>query len=736
MKKFWSRILSAIMVLCMPLALFACGSPADSIDEDNFNSVLGMYGTKVLYRPDNYDYNSGSGGSEENPNEYYGAYGWQIIQSLYKIYGIPDTEEGRPFDKYGNNDLYNNTDLHKFLYDSIRYQPNIFATTDKGTEILGANTQNAWKWSFDYEAYDGNIIPIKNAKSYLNDLIEIQTNPVFNGELLNIYDELEFEDHNTALLFTESYKSAYVGTDSQEKTEEFSQFVQALEYVVYSYALDLEPAQMTVQRQATFPFYQIDIVGYNRTDDKTAITQALEARKKTFEKIGSFVGLVDRQKTKIKNWILQNVIGDDVVNADDTYTVYTGVKEVEYQKATSYNAGTTYYSFDQGTGVYTVATGVTAENVTDYYVRLAKYEKATSYNTSTDYYSYNQSTGTYTKAQENEVNQNNVTNFYVKVNYTLYDFSTATMQENTLGRDYANTVSAIVDGVCSQVTIGYGDEGEGGIPIDDKFLASEIKEYAGDTFLIEDDANFRLPNAFNSNSPYIQPLEYQSVTLMPSYAIRINEIAIALKYDADLNGTDDGFNPDKFIDVKISINVYKKDSNTYQTIESKICRVYDGPFLVDYVASAARENDENHAPVGHTSGAFFSLCRTSDNPNPAVENVVVGQFNTNIGNGILKTDVGRDNYSGHIFVSQSPLVLVGTTNVRNYYSLVESTIGEEGIEENHSYITGKLNYTLFSGSDGCDFFEITYKVIKRNGDDTTNYKFYTGIQYIDTDAVV
>ena len=687
MKKFWSRFLSAIMVLCMPFALFACGSPADSIDEDNFNSVLGMYGTKVLYRPDHYDYNGGSGGSEENPNEYYGAYGWQILYSLYNIYGITDATPDQPFDKYGNDEMYGNTDLHKFLYDSIRYQPNIIATTDKGNTLFGANTNIAWKWSFDYEI---DILGI-DINAYLSNNASLTSNLSVEGELLNTFDEFEFNNIYNYLAGSEKYFSSYIGTDSQDDTENYSQFVQALEYVVYSYALDLEPAQMTVQRQATFPFYQIDIVGYNRTDDKTAITQALEARKKTFEKIGSFVGLVDRQKTKIKNWILQNVIGDDVVNADDTYTVYTGVKEVEYQKATSYNAGTIYYSFDQGTGVYTVATGITAENVTDYYVKL---------------------------------------------DYILYDFSTATMQENTLGRDYANTVSAIVDGVCSQVTIGYGDEGEGGIPIDDKFLASEIKEYAGDTFLIEDDANFRLPNAFNSNSPYIQPLEYQSVTLMPSYAIRINEIAIALKYDADLNGTDDGFNPDKYIDVKISINVYKKDSNSYQTIESKICRVYDGPFLVDYVASAARENDENHAPVGHTSGAFFSLCRTSDNPNPAVENVVVGQFNTNIGNGILKTDVGRDNYSGHIFVSQSPLVLVGTTNVRNYYSLVESTIGEEGIEENHSYITGKLNYTLFSGSDGCDFFEITYKVIKRNGDDTTNYKFYTGIQYIDTDAVV
>lgn len=693
MKKFWSRILSAIMVLCMPLALFACGSPADSIDEDNYNSVLGMYGTKVLYRPDHYDYNGGSGGSEENPNEYYGAYGWQILYSLYNIYGIPDTEEGRPFDKYGNDDLYNNTDLHKFLYDSIRYQPNIFATTDKGTQILGANTQNAWKWSFDYEI----DILGSSINAYLNNSYQIETNPIINDELLNIYYANDFNVQYTQNDdFSTAYSNAYVGeTTSQEDTEHYSQFVQALEYVVYSYALDLEPAQMGVIKSSTFPFYEITIVGYtsdppSQADGKSAITKALEARKATFEKIGSFVGLVDRQKTKIKNWILANVIGDDVVNADDTYKVYTGVKEVEYQKATSYNAGTTYYSFDEGTGAYTEATGVTGENVTD---------------------------------------------FYVKLDYILYDFSTATMQENTLGRDYENTVDAIIDGVCSQVTIGYGEDGGETIPIDDKFLASEIKEYAGDTFLIEDDANFALANPLRPNSPYIQPLEYQSVVLMPSYTLRINEIAIALKYDADLNGTNDGFNPEKYIDVMISINVFKKDSNSYQTIESKICRVYDGPFLVDYVASAARENDENHAPVGHTSGAFFSFCKTSDNPNPAVENVVVGQFNTNIGNGILKTDVGRDNYAGHVFVSQSPLVLVGTTNVRNYYSLVESTIGEEGIDENHSYITGKLNHTLFAGSDGCDFFEISYKVIKRNGDDTTNYKFYTGIQYIDTDAI-
>ena len=109
--------------------------------------------------------------------------------------------------------------------------------------------------------------------------------------------------------------------------------------------------------------------------------------------------------------------------------------------------------------------------------------------------------------------------------------------------------------------------------------------------------------------------------------------------------------------------------------------------------------------------------------------IEVGAFNTEIGNGILKTDVGEAGYSAKVYVSQSPLVLVGTTNVRKYYSLIESGI-DEGLADNHSYITGKLNPEMFTGSDGCDYLELTYKVIKKNGDLDTNYKFYSGVQFM------
>ena len=649
MKKIWSKIISAFMIVCMPIALVACGSEPGGINKENFNSVIGMYGTKVLYRPNNYDYNSGSGGTEDNPNEYYGEYAWQILSSLYNVYAIPDTEPDGPLDDY-NDYLFTHQELLPYLYDSIRYQVDTYAVTDQDTIIMGADTSKAWNWSFSYDVADENL------DAYLA-LYGADTTSL-SGHIVNEFDNSELTSrYNNRLLFSTPYISIYLGTSRQDDTSNYSDYVKALEYVIYSYALDLEPAEMTVQKNfdgTNGIYYRIDILGFNHTTEKTAIEQALEKRKETFEKIGSFVGLVDRQKTKVKNWILENVIGDDVTSSPDTYSVYTGVTETE-----------------------------TDGKVT-------------------------------------------------------YDFSHATAQSYDLGRAYENTVNEIVNGVCSEVTIGRIDGEDGGegedVHIDERFLASQIKEYAGDTFMIQDDANFVLTPE-NANLPYIQPLEYQSVTLMLGRALYINEIAIAIKYDADLSGTDEGFT-DNYIDVIITLNYYNHSLNLLQSVDSDVLRVYDGPYDAGYINAPAKATDS--APTGHLSGFMFksigSLFEQDgceyDFSKESSRPILVGEFNTNVGNGVLKTDVGADNYEGNIFVSQSPLVIVGTTNLRKYYNLLESEIGDTRIEEGHSYVTGRLNSELFSGSDGCDYLEITYKVLKANGDDTTNYKFYTGIQFM------
>ena len=77
--------------------------------------------------------------------------------------------------------------------------------------------------------------------------------------------------------------------------------------------------------------------------------------------------------------------------------------------------------------------------------------------------------------------------------------------------------------------------------------------------------------------------------------------------------------------------------------------------------------------------------------------------------------------------------MTGQTNSRKYYKLLQDKQEQEGIDNAHSYITGRLDETMFAGSDGCDYLEIVYKVIKKNGDYATNYRFYTGIQFADVE---
>lgn len=689
-KKVWKKIVSIAMICCFGVLMVACGSDPNDIDDENFNTSIGMYGTKVLYRPNSYDFNIGSGGTAEKENIYYGQYAYRIMEALYQIYGVTDSRY------FGDNFNIENDKL-PYLYDSIRYKVDTSAeiserisyqTKEDGNKtkiedeenyptsittpyiLIGADTNINWKWSFKTNFGEENTL---NAylENYTNSYY-IENEPFkedvpfqmsnLPNHIINIYNKSDFASNLQTHYSNASsdYKDIILGIEDPENKNQpqeyytgYSQFTKALEYVVYSYALDLDPNYINVVQTNSDPYYRVEISGYN--DDvgggKTAIDKALEDRIAMFNRLGSYVGLVDRQITKISNWIVNNVIGERAL-ANDYFTVYNGVKEV------------VTYSAD-----------------------MNSYE-------------------------------------------VTYDFSNASASSLPFGRDYRNTVASIVKNVCEKVTIGgSGDSESDEVHIDERFLASEIKEYAGDTILIQDDTNFR-NLVEDPTKPYIQPLEYQSVTFMFKKDMYVTDLMIALKYDADLNGTEDGYT-DRYIDIILDVNFYNNENNTYQTVTSQVCRVYDGPYDIAYLSNPADDSDVG-VPNGHTSGIImYSLADYFENTYCSKRGAIkVGAFKPEIGNNALMTDVGLSGYDGSIFVSQNPLVMVGTTNLRKFYKLIESAIDESGVAENHSYITGKLNSEMFAGSDGCDYLEITYKVIKKNGDYNANYKFYTGIQWM------
>lgn len=654
MKKKLLKIFSVILICCISLLCVGCmGSAPGDYDGnsggDGFldSMVFDMFGSRVLYRPDTYDYNAGSGAESGQTNDYYGKYAYGIVSALYEVYGITKEERVSSF----ANLTINNSKI-PYLYDSIRYKVDTVGTvthrktvaTNEVVELsqqnqyilVGADLDTNWKWSFDYDLYDSNY----NALLVSNDEYDIvQNNHIYNqytdsNEFLNYLN-----DKYTPAPMTNFYTTAYLGTSDENDSANYSDFVKTLEYVVYSYALDLEPKTVTVTINDNATnienLYEVSIQSFDSVDD------ALTDIKELFTKIGSYVGLIERQINKIASWIKTNVIGLNSNITNDNFSTYQNITEVVSSD------GSISYEFDES----------------------------------------NKVTG-------------------------------------QLGRNYSNAVDNIVRAVCGNVSIGEDEDGSE-VKIDNRFLASEVKEYAGETFFIRDDVNFPAPGT-STAATAIQPLEYQSVQLMPKEGIDIDEVWIALKYDAGLDGTIEGiYDTTKYLDIIVELNYYNHTLNKLFTVGSQKTRVFDGAYMLG-------KNLEANGKVYNDHGLLMFSNFISNCPDESIKDIAVagkgihlGQFNPDIGNGILKTDVGESGYSGTPLVSEDPRVLVGTTNVRKYYSIIEPV--DEELGSNTTYITGRSNEKMYAGDDGCDYLEITYKVLKKKGDRNTNYKFYTGI---------
>lgn len=669
----------------------------EDLDDDELegvgdDAVIGMYGTKVLYRPNSYDYDAGSGGNGEK-NNYYGVYAYYLLNYLYYFYGISNLDEmSKTIDGTEGGDYYaflqqrmdEDIDVARstFFYDSNRYMPNAYATitkekkpnkniTEENPEpyittvlsdnqrynIVGADSTSRWNWSFSYKTsvidYDGLKTPINKE--------------IYGNKDINLYiDSNNFEDLLQMVYDDEDYMSFYtsifLGTDSQDEEEKYSDFVKTLEYVVYSYAMNMEPQMVTVRINDTNPTFDPDFDPVANPEGRMhnlydiyigayeSVDEALNDITDLFHQTGSHVGLMDTQIRKIANWIKANVIGLGTTINNDDFTIYKGA-----------------------TAVY-----------------------------------------------DEDGNLENIE----------FDLS---QEHNTveLGRNYDEVVDKIVEYVCQFATIGKDPSTGDDVTIDDKFLASEIMEYAGESFFIDGDENFpKAPKPGEEvSAKAILPLEYQSVVIMLNEPTALSDVVLALKYDADLDGTKEGvYDMNKYIDIIVELNYYSHRANRLITIGSERTRVYDGPYEFGV---GSGEFPEYNLPDDHGT-VWFSI--DANNPDYKdllidVENdtdvLPVGAFNPDIGGGILKTDVGHNNYLKP-YVSKNPIVLVGTTDVRKYYSIIEPD-DEEIDDPSLTYTTGRLNPDMFAGSDGCDYLEITYKVLKKKGDRKTNYKFYTGI---------
>lgn len=251
---------------------------------------------------------------------------------------------------------------------------------------------------------------------------------------------------------------------------------------------------------------------------------------------------------------------------------------------------------------------------------------------------------------------------------------TVTGIEKQVNYYYEDVVTAIVDYCGKLTTIGKASEGDPttDTKIDDAYIASEVADYPYTTFF----SKFGNGDPFKNKKPY----EYQSAVIVPSRETTVTDIWLDFKYDSGNDG-DDIFDPEKFLDITVSIRWNKGDGSPIHVMQKNV-RIKDGP--VDVGGESTIEFEFEPARGSYAFG----------------EPVKIGMFNTP---DALKTTK-----------EQRVIIISGLTDARRYYKVLESaTYGGYGVLDNSKF--------------DCSYLEIAYSVAKIPGDTTTNYAFYTSI---------
>ena len=251
---------------------------------------------------------------------------------------------------------------------------------------------------------------------------------------------------------------------------------------------------------------------------------------------------------------------------------------------------------------------------------------------------------------------------------------TVTGIEKQVNYYYEDVVTAIVDYCGKLTTIGKASEGDPttDTKIDDAYIASEVADYPYTTFF----SKFGNGDPFKNKKPY----EYQSAVIVPSRETTVTDIWLDFKYDSGNDG-DDIYDPEKFLDITVSIRWNKGDGSPIHVMQKNV-RIKDGP--VDVGGESTIEFEFEPARGSYAFG----------------EPVKIGMFNTP---DALKTTKEK-----------RVIIISGLTDARRYYKVLQSaTYGGYGVLDNSKF--------------DCSYLEIAYSVAKIPGDTTTNYAFYTSI---------
>lgn len=676
------RILA--LLLCF-MFMFAVGCTGGAGEDDNDDDTNGgdyksLDQVKVISRPGDYDFSDAVG---ENSQYFYNLFSSSVVKNLYEFYAGINTS-------LHNVEIHNDErpKLRESLYANFDYSNGLSykkGETNDDSDTFG-NSENDFYYVFDAPRYSIEKIEVKEENGEKKLVITVDTSSKWLWSLAS--DGTNDENKNIFQILADK------DVDSSYSNGVYTGNYDSLDDLIVS----IKNARLD---QSLFNNVLNDKIGKAYVD----VTKNSENIKIKYNNSPFYEKMVENAEITAKNYF------QDAFE----YAVYMTVLGYDYKS----EADAGYFDFNISYGADGFVSDIKVlwagqqtsiidalQNAKELYKKTANFVGITTEN----------------RAKLIDFIKDKVlgVNALAKGQYSIVtrELGAAgevlSTNEVKINKNYDIFAENLVAFACSEAAI--GTDGESPLSLSEPFLASQITDYKGDYFKIDENDEGRDPFA------HIDATEYQALILSPNQeniGQYFMDLMLAFEYYDYENGDNKGADYADELVLNVGVRYFDCNANggegDYVFNQESQIKVKYGRFGTFKDANGEDDDEANCFYIGYCTDEDLK-----EYYDVALDNTFKFESKFN-DNEYIKAEAADGE-------KKSSRLITGTSKTREYFKLNQSS-------SYGSY--GTLNNAKFSknngGAEASSYFEIYFDIVKVKGE-AKNYNFKVGIMTFETDV--